>query len=65
MTGVGVGASIMPQHPCFWQIISVEESLTPFDVALKKKMADVRINAAKAKCATLKQLIPAGSCGNY
>ncbi|WP_316844488.1 TldD/PmbA family protein [Pedobacter psychrodurus] len=52
MTGVGLGASMIPNMPAFGKIISVEESLTPVDVALKKKMADVALNAAKSKGAT-------------
>ncbi|WP_344849703.1 TldD/PmbA family protein [Pedobacter jeongneungensis] len=52
MTGVGLGASMIPNIPAFGKIISVEESLTPVDVALKKKMADVALNAAKSKGAT-------------
>jgi len=52
MTGVGLGAGMMPKIPAFGKIISVEESLTPVDVALKKKMADVALNAAKSKGAT-------------
>jgi TldD protein len=52
MTGVGLGASIIPNIPAFGKIISVEESLTPVDVALKKKMADIALNAAKSKGAT-------------
>nr|WP_315419016.1 TldD/PmbA family protein [uncultured Pedobacter sp.] len=52
MTGVGLGASMIPNIPAFGKIISVEESLTPIDVALKKRMADVALNAAKSKGAT-------------
>jgi len=52
MTGVGLGASMMPNMPAFGKIISVEESLTPVDLALKKKMADIALNAAKSKGAT-------------
>ncbi|WP_406826005.1 TldD/PmbA family protein [Pedobacter sp. KACC 23697] len=52
MTGVGLGASMLPNIPAVGKIISVEESLTPVDVALKKKMADVALNAAKSKGAT-------------
>nr|WP_276901972.1 TldD/PmbA family protein [Pedobacter kyonggii] len=52
MTGVGLGTSMMPNIPAFGKIISVEESLTPVDIALKKKMADVALNAAKNKGAT-------------
>ncbi|MFD2581223.1 TldD/PmbA family protein [Pedobacter vanadiisoli] len=52
MTGVGFGASMLPNIPAFGKMISVEESLTPVDVALKKRMADVALNAAKSKGAT-------------
>ncbi len=52
MTGVGLGASMLPNIPAFGKMITVEESLTPVDVALKKKMADVALNAAKSKGAT-------------
>jgi len=52
MTGVGFGASMLPNIPAFGKMISVEESLTPVDVALKKRMADVALNAAKNKGAT-------------
>lgn len=52
MTGVGLGASMIPNIPAFGKIISVEESLTPVDIALKKKMADIALNAAKSKGAT-------------
>ncbi|WP_293743343.1 TldD/PmbA family protein [uncultured Pedobacter sp.] len=52
MTGVGFTAGMMPNIPAFGKMISVEESLTPVDVALKKKMADVALNAAKSKGAT-------------
>ncbi len=52
MTGLGVGASMAQGIPVFGKIISVEESLTPVDVALKKKMANIALNAAKSKGAT-------------
>ncbi|WP_293785255.1 TldD/PmbA family protein [uncultured Pedobacter sp.] len=52
MTGVGLGARVLPNIPAFGKIISVEESLTPVDVALKKKMAEIALNAAKSKGAT-------------
>ncbi len=52
MTGVGLGTTMLPNIPAFGKIISVEEALTPVDVALKKKMADVALNAAKSKGAT-------------
>ncbi|WP_199118355.1 TldD/PmbA family protein [Pedobacter sp. ASV28] len=48
MTGMGAGASMLQSLPVFGKIISVEEALTPVDIALKKKMADVALNAAKS-----------------
>jgi len=35
--------------PAFARDISVEQALTPVDTAVKKKMADIALNAAKAK----------------
>lgn len=52
MTGVGVGAAMVQSMPLFGRSISVEDALTPVDVQLKKKMADVALNAARAKGAT-------------
>lgn len=52
MTGVGIGASMVQGMPLFGKEISVEESLTPVDVQLKKRMADVALNAARSKGAT-------------
>lgn len=52
MTGLGAGAAMLPSLNTFGKIISVEEALTPVDVQLKKRMADVALNAAKAKGAT-------------
>lgn len=49
MTGVGIGASMVQGMPLFGKEISVEESLTPVDVQLKKRMADVALNAARSK----------------
>lgn len=52
MTGVGLGATMLPQSNAFAKLITVEEALTPVDVKLKKQMADVALNAARAKGAT-------------
>lgn len=52
MTGVGLGASMVQSMPLFGKEITIEEALTPVDVALKKRMADVALNAARAKGAT-------------
>lgn len=45
----GLGAIALP---AFARDITVEEALTPVDTALKKRMADVALNAAKSKGAT-------------
>lgn len=52
MTGVGTAAGLLPGLSAFSREISVEEALTPVDVKLKKRMADVALNAAKSKGAT-------------
>jgi TldD protein len=52
LTGIGASASIFGSNPLFGNQISVEELLTPVDVKLKKKMADIALNAAKSKGAT-------------
>jgi len=50
--GLGVGVSMLPSLNTFGRSITVEESLIPIDVRLKKQMADIALNAAKAKGAT-------------
>jgi TldD protein len=52
MTGVGVAAGMIPALPAFSKPVSLEDALTPVDVKLKKRMADVALNAAKSKGAT-------------
>jgi TldD protein len=52
MTGVGLGASMIQSTSLFGRAITVEEALTPVDVKLKKKMADIALNAARSKGAT-------------
>ncbi|RZK34039.1 MAG: TldD/PmbA family protein, partial [Pedobacter sp.] len=52
MTGMGTGAAMLPSLNTFGRLISVEEALTPVDVKLKKRMADIALNAAKSKGAT-------------
>jgi TldD protein len=49
LSSLGLGATALP---AFARNISVEEALTPIEVALKKQMADTALNAAKAKGAT-------------
>ncbi|HEX8331644.1 MAG TPA: TldD/PmbA family protein [Segetibacter sp.] len=50
--GLGVGASLLQSIPVFGKDISIEQALTPIDVALKKQMADVALNAARSRGAT-------------
>ena len=50
--GLGVGVTMLPSLNTFGRSITVEEALTPIDVRLKKQMADIALNAAKAKGAT-------------
>lgn len=50
--GLGIGATMLQSMPVFGREISIQESLTPVDTALKKKMADVALNAAKSRGAT-------------
>jgi TldD protein len=52
MTGLGIGATMVQSMSAFGNAISIEEALTPVDVQLKKKMADIALNAARAKGAT-------------
>lgn len=52
MTGLGAGAAIIPNLSAFGKIISVEEALTPIELALKKQMANVALNTAKTNGAS-------------
>lgn len=52
MTGVGLGAGMLNTNTVFGRAISIEEALTPVDVKLKKKMADIALNAARSKGAS-------------
>jgi TldD protein len=49
LAGLGVGATMLQGIPVFGRPITVEEALTPIDTALKKRMADVALNAARSK----------------
>jgi TldD protein len=49
---MGVGAAMLNNIPVFGKSINPEVALQPVDVALKKRMADVALNAARAKGAT-------------
>ena len=52
LSGIGFGAAMLQTIPVFGRGISIEEALIPVDPALKKKMADVALNAAKSNGAT-------------
>lgn len=49
---MGLGATFLNSIPIIGSPVSIEQSLTPVDVRLKKQMADVALNAAKSKGAT-------------
>ncbi|MEO5909730.1 MAG: TldD/PmbA family protein [Pelobium sp.] len=48
LTGLGAGATFLPNLSLFGKEIEMEEALNPVDVALKKKMADIALNTAKS-----------------
>ncbi len=52
LAGLGAGASMLQGIPAFGKTIPVEKILTPVDIALKKQMADIALNAAKSKGAS-------------
>ncbi len=49
IAGMAAGAAFMPNIPVFGKPVSVEQALTPVDTALKKKLADIALNAAVSK----------------
>jgi TldD protein len=51
LTGMGIGAGMLSRVPVFGSPVA-HGALNSVDVALKKKMADVALNAARAKGAT-------------
>ena len=52
LSGIGFGAAMLQTIPVFGRGISIEEALIRVDPALKKRMADVALNAAKSNGAT-------------
>ena len=52
LTGMGATAAMMPGIPVIGRPIDPERMLETVDLALKKQMADVALNAARAKGAT-------------
>lgn len=52
LSGMGIGASMLQSVPAIGRDITIEESLTPIETALKKRLADIALNAARSKGAT-------------
>jgi len=52
LSGMGMGASMLQSVPLLGHAIPFEESLSPVEVSLKKQMADVALNTARAKGAS-------------
>jgi TldD protein len=52
LTGIGFGATMLNRIPVLGAPISPEAALNPVDVALKKRMADIALNAARSAGAT-------------
>ncbi|MBM3400973.1 MAG: TldD/PmbA family protein [Bacteroidetes bacterium] len=52
LSGMGVGASMLQSIPVIGRDIAIEGALIPVDAALKKRLADVALNAARSKGAT-------------
>lgn len=52
LSGIGFGAAMLQTIPVLGRGISIEEALMPVDPALKKRLADVALNAAKSNGAT-------------
>jgi TldD protein len=52
VSGIGVGASMLQSIPVIGRDIAIEDALMPIDASLKKKLADIALNAARSKGAT-------------
>jgi TldD protein len=52
LTGMGISASMLSRIPVFGSPVLPGHDMSPVDVALKKRMADVALNAARSKGAT-------------
>jgi TldD protein len=52
LSGLGAAGAVMLPGMAGAKPITLEQALTPVDVALKKKLADVALNAARSKGAT-------------
>lgn len=52
ISGIGASAGLLQSVPGLGRQISIEEALMPVDTAVKKALADVALNTAKARGAT-------------
>lgn len=52
MSGLGLGATLLPKTNAFARAVPLDAPWTPGDAALKKKLADIALNAARSKGAT-------------
>lgn len=52
LTGMGIGAGMLSRVPVFGSDMPIGSHIETVDVALKKRMADVALNAARSKGAT-------------
>ncbi len=52
LAGLGAGATLLHGIPVYGNPVSIEHALTPVDTALKKRMADVALNAARSRGAS-------------
>jgi TldD protein len=52
LSGMGLGAAMLQGLPSMGSPLPVDKAIEPVDVTLKKRMADVALNAARAKGAT-------------
>ncbi|MEO5888665.1 MAG: TldD/PmbA family protein [Ferruginibacter sp.] len=52
MTGMGLGATMLPQIPVLGNNVPLDAPWYTIDVAVKKRMADVALNEARSKGAT-------------
>ncbi|QKJ29252.1 TldD/PmbA family protein [Mucilaginibacter mali] len=52
LTGMGIGAGMLSRVPVFGSSMPIGSHVETVDVALKKRMADVALNAARSKGAT-------------
>ncbi|QQL48923.1 TldD/PmbA family protein [Mucilaginibacter ginkgonis] len=52
LSGMGVGAAMLNNLPALGKPIAIEETLSSVDAGIKKRMADVALNAAKSKGAS-------------